>query len=106
MTSSSACTDEDSDSLTFTATGLPAGLSISSAGVITGTIDRSASQTGGGVYTVEVTAADGDGATATDSFTWTISNPAPIAVADTGPPSPKKARSTSTPSTTTPTTTR
>ncbi len=80
---SSAFTDEDSGPLTFTATGLPAGLSISSAGAISGTINRSASQTGGGVYTVEVTATDADGATATDSFTWTITNPAPVPVADT-----------------------
>ncbi len=80
---SSAFTDEDSGPLNFTASGLPAGLSISSAGVITGTIDRSASQTNGGSYTVAVTATDGDGGTATDSFTWTITNPAPVAVADT-----------------------
>jgi hypothetical protein len=75
--------DVDNASLTYSVSGLPAGLSINTAtGVITGTIDRSASQTGGGVYSVVVTARDAAGLTATQSFTWTVTNPAPIAAND------------------------
>ncbi|WP_294949486.1 putative Ig domain-containing protein, partial [Sulfurivirga sp.] len=49
--------DPDGDTLTYSASGLPAGLSIDPAtGVISGTIDRSASQSG--PYTVTVTATD------------------------------------------------
>jgi beta-glucosidase len=54
-------------SLTYSATGLPAGLSISSAGVISGT------PTADGTSTVTVTATDGTGAYATQSFVWTVS---------------------------------
>ncbi|WP_108811397.1 Ig-like domain-containing protein [Sphingorhabdus sp. Alg231-15] len=75
--------DLDGDTLTFTATGLPAGLSIDANGVITGTIDPDASQVNGGVYTVTITADDGNGGTVDGSFTWTITNPAPTAVNDT-----------------------
>ncbi len=53
--------------LTYSAAGLPAGLSISSAGVISGT------PTTGGTTTVMVTAKDGNGAYATQSFVWTVS---------------------------------
>ena len=77
-------TDVDNASLAFSASGLPAGLSISSAtGLISGTIDSHAS-TGGtsGVYSVTVTATDASGALATTTFTWAIANPAPVAVND------------------------
>lgn len=50
----------------FTATGLPAGTSISSSGTITGT------PTTAGTSTVTVTAQDGTGASAAASFTWTV----------------------------------
>ena len=53
--------------LTYSATGLPAGLSISPAGVISGT------PTTAGTSTVAVTAKDGNGAYATQSFVWTVS---------------------------------
>ncbi|WP_406197994.1 M4 family metallopeptidase [Kitasatospora sp. NBC_01560] len=53
--------------LTFTATGLPTGLSISSAGKITGTA------TTAGTYNVTVTATDAANKTGTASFTWTVS---------------------------------
>ncbi|HUN35669.1 MAG TPA: glycoside hydrolase family 3 C-terminal domain-containing protein [Trebonia sp.] len=53
--------------LTYSATGLPAGLSISSAGVISGT------PTTDGTSTVTVTAKDGNGAYAAQSFVWTVS---------------------------------
>ena len=64
----------DGKPLTFDATGLPLGLSINSAGDITGTIDRIASQNG--AYTVVITATDAAGGKVTDTFSWTISNPA------------------------------
>jgi large repetitive protein len=75
--------DVDGDTLTFTATGLPAGLSISSTGIISGTIDRSASQTNGGVYAVTVTVSDGKGGTVDKQFFYTVTNPGPTAVNDT-----------------------
>ncbi|MEZ0111570.1 hypothetical protein ABH920_005588 [Catenulispora sp. EB89] len=52
--------------LTYGATGLPAGLSISSSGLITGT------PTATGTSTVTVTATDGTGASGSTSFTWTV----------------------------------
>jgi beta-glucosidase len=52
--------------LAFSATGLPAGTSISSTGTITGTPSTA------GTSTVTVTARDGTGATASASFTWTV----------------------------------
>jgi beta-glucosidase len=51
--------------LTFTATGLPAGLTISSSGTISG------SATTGGTSTVTVTATDNTGATGSTTFVWT-----------------------------------
>lgn len=81
---SSFFSDADGDTLTYTQTGLPNGLSLSAAGVITGTIDRNASQGGtNGVYTVTVTVSDGNGGTAQQTFALTVSNPAPVAVNDT-----------------------
>jgi hypothetical protein len=62
---------------TWTATGLPNGLSSSSAGVITGT------PTALGVFTVNVTVTDHTGATATASLSLTI-NPAPLTITTTG----------------------
>ncbi|PLP59418.1 hypothetical protein CYK37_08820 [Mesorhizobium loti] len=78
-------TDVDGDTLSFTQGGLPAGLSISAGGVISGTIDRQASQGGpgaNGIYSVTVTANDGHGGTTTQTFTFTIGNPPPVAVND------------------------
>jgi hypothetical protein len=61
-------TDSDSGALTYSATGLPAGLSISSTtGLITGTPTTAAA------YSVTVTAKDASGPTGSASFTWTIS---------------------------------
>ncbi len=57
--------------LTYSATGLPPGLSISSSGLITGT------PSGGGTFTPIVTATDTTGAVGSIGFTWTVSgNPA------------------------------
>jgi VCBS repeat-containing protein len=80
---------DTTDVLTFTATGLPLGLSIDEdTGEITGTIDNSASQVGNtgaptnGVYTIVVTAKDPSGANVTDTFTYTVTNPPPDAKDD------------------------
>jgi Ricin-type beta-trefoil lectin domain/Putative Ig domain len=51
---------------TFTAAGLPTGLGISAAGVISGT------PTTPGTYTPTITATDSTGSAGTASFTWTI----------------------------------
>ena len=59
-------TDPDGDTLTFTATGLPPGVSLSSAGVLSGTTNTA------GNYTVNVTVSDGKGGTASGSFNWTV----------------------------------
>ncbi|SEN16639.1 putative Ig domain-containing protein [Actinacidiphila rubida] len=52
--------------LTYSATGLPAGLSISSGGAVTGTPTTS------GTSSVTVTAKDTTGASGSTSFTWTV----------------------------------
>ena len=74
--------DTDNATLTYTVTGLPPGLTLNpTTGVISGTIDKSASQTG--PYSVIVTASDGNpGGTVSASFTWNVSNPGPTAVND------------------------
>jgi len=75
---------DNGDRLTFSATGLPPGLTIDPVtGVISGNVDHSASQGGNnGVYTVIVTATDLSGATSSQTFNWNISNPAPTAQGD------------------------
>ena len=61
-------TDSDpTQTLTFSATGLPPGLVISAAGVITGTPSSQ------GTNAVTVTATDGTGASGKAGFTWTVS---------------------------------
>jgi VCBS repeat-containing protein len=69
------------DVLTFSATGLPAGLSIDPAtGIVTGVIDSSASAAG--PYTVGITAEDGNGGAVTQSFQWIVTNPSPTVADD------------------------
>ncbi|MEU1179995.1 M4 family metallopeptidase [Streptomyces sp. NPDC005820] len=58
----------NSGTLTYAASGLPTGLSISSTGLISGT------PTTAGSYSTTVTVTDSTGATGTASFTWTISS--------------------------------
>jgi hypothetical protein len=58
-------------SLAYTATGLPSGLSISSSGLIAGT------PTTAGSFTVTVTATDGTGASGSAVFTWTVTGATP-----------------------------
>ena len=75
-------TDADNDALTFVADGLPPGLTMDSSGMITGTIDKSASQGGDfqdGKFTVTVFADDGKGGVVSQTFNWDITNPAPVA---------------------------
>ncbi|MFI9275654.1 putative Ig domain-containing protein [Kitasatospora sp. NPDC052896] len=54
--------------LSYSATGLPTGLSISSSGLISGTPSAA------GSYSVTVTAKDSTGATGSTSFSWTIAS--------------------------------
>ncbi|GAA1989033.1 hypothetical protein GCM10009738_81440 [Kitasatospora viridis] len=64
-----SATDSDpSQSLSYSATGLPAGLSVSSSGLISGT------PTTAGSSTVTVTATDSTGATGSASFGYTVSS--------------------------------
>ncbi|MDI5965289.1 putative Ig domain-containing protein [Streptantibioticus silvisoli] len=63
----SASDSASGQTLTYSATGLPTGLSISSSGLITGT------PTTAGTYNVTVTAKDTTNATGSASFTWTVS---------------------------------
>jgi VCBS repeat-containing protein len=69
----SAFTDADAGAtLTFSADVLPPGLTMSTAGLISGTIGFTANAAS--PYTVTVTADDGDGGTVTDTFVWTVTN--------------------------------
>ena len=68
--------DVDGDPLTFNAEGLPPGLTIDPVtGVISGTLDNSASVDG--PYNVTITATDPDGEFISTSFIWTVNNIAP-----------------------------
>lgn len=66
--------DVNQDALTFTATGLPTGLTLSSAGQITGATGLAL-----GGYTVTITANDGRGGTVSQSFTLNLANTGPTA---------------------------
>lgn len=62
--------DPDGDSLTFTATGLPPGISINaSTGALTGHLDYHSA----GVYPVSMTVGDGS-VSVTSPFVWTVTN--------------------------------
>ncbi len=74
--------DIDGNSLSFSATGLPPGVTLRSNGMLTGTLVSNASQ--GSPYTVIVAANDGNGGTVSDTFEWTVQNPSPVAQEDTG----------------------
>ena len=60
--------DSGGASLTYSASGLPAGLSISSSGLISGT------PTTANTYSVTVTAQDSTGASGSASFSWAVSS--------------------------------
>ncbi len=95
-----AFTDSDNGTvLTYSADNLPAGLNMdTSTGVITGTLDGSASQDGDagtpGVYTVTLAATDADGNRGETTVVLNVSNPAPETVDLSG--SVTEDRSTST----------
>ncbi|MFA9432480.1 putative Ig domain-containing protein [Egicoccus sp. AB-alg2] len=83
----SGATDRDGDDLTYSATGLPGGISINSAtGAISGTLAAGSA----GTHAVTVTVRDTSNATATDTFTWTVTAPAQP------PPAPTALTATST----------
>jgi endo-1,4-beta-xylanase len=63
-----SASDSGGASLTYSASGLPSGLSISSSGNITGT------PTTAGTYNVTVTAKDSTGASGSTTFTWTVAS--------------------------------
>jgi serine protease len=65
----SAADSASGQTLTYSATGLPAGLSISSSGLISGT------PTTAGTSSVTVTATDTTGAHGSAAFTWTTTSP-------------------------------
>ena len=66
-------TDPDGDTLTYAASGLPAGLTINTAtGLISGTLGFNAAA--GSPYSVSLTVRDGLTVDATDTFTWTVTN--------------------------------
>ena len=72
--------DPENATLTFTATGLPAGLSLNSATrTISGTLQTAA------INNVTVTVSDGS-QNASRSFTWTVTPPTPTAPSDTAAP--------------------
>lgn len=77
--------DPDGDPLSFTAAGLPASLSISTAGAITGT--PAAADVG--AHTVTVTATDPSNSVAQDTFTLTV-NAAPPPPPPPPPPQPRR----------------
>ena len=66
--------DPDGTPLTYAAANLPPGLSMSSTGLITGTIASGAAGGNMRKYTVTVTVSDGYG-TAKSTFTWTVARP-------------------------------
>ncbi len=66
------------DTVTYSANGLPAGLTINpTTGVISGSVGATDPT---GVYAVHVTATDNKGAATTEAFTWAIGNVPPVTV--------------------------
>jgi hypothetical protein len=62
--------DPDDDTLTFTASDLPVGLTIDANGVISGTLGYDTA----GAYTASITVTDPSGLTDSKSFSWTVHN--------------------------------
>jgi hypothetical protein len=74
--------DPDGDSLVYSATGLPTGVSIDTAtGLISGTLDSSASQTA--PFAINVSVSDGVSSTVSTGFSLDVLNIAPVAAPDT-----------------------
>ncbi|MEO8216508.1 MAG: putative Ig domain-containing protein [Acidobacteriota bacterium] len=85
-----SATDADGDPLTWTASGLPPGLSMNASGLIAGTVTSNASS--GSPYTVTVNVMDGKGGVASGSFAWTITRSC-VAPEVPGPAAPSSANS-------------
>ena len=73
----SGAEDADGDALTWSASGLPPGLTLSAAGLVTGTLAPTAA--GGSPYTVTVTVSDDTpggpgGDSVSQTFTWTVTD--------------------------------
>jgi hypothetical protein len=71
--------DPDGDALTFSASGLPPGVSLGANGLIAGALDFSAA----GSYPVTVSVSDGT-ASASQTFMWTVANTNRLPVANAG----------------------
>ena len=70
---SAGATDPLGESVTYSASGLPAGVNINTqTGLISGTIAYTAAA--GSPYSVNLTVTDPGGSTDTDTFTWTVTN--------------------------------
>jgi len=82
---SGSFSDPETDPLTFTALGLPAGLLISASGLITGTAPEVGADTD---YPVTVTGTDPGGLSASASFTLTIEDVPPVGTGQTPFPGP------------------
>ena len=83
---SAGATDPDSDTPSYSANGLPLGLTIDSGtGMISGVVNHAAAASS--PYNVEISVTDGINPAVTDTFTWTITNVAttdPYLVAGSG----------------------
>jgi VCBS repeat-containing protein len=77
---SSYFSDPNGDSLSFSASGLPAGLSISSAGLISGTFNSNDALSG--PFSIVITASDGNGGSTNASFQWTVTALPPVVQGD------------------------
>ncbi|BDV43726.1 sulfurtransferase [Geotalea uraniireducens] len=78
--------DPDGDTVSYSASGLPEGLSINAtSGVISGTIGYNAAAAS--PYTVTITVSDPSGAKGTASFSWSVSNTNRAPVFTSTPPS-------------------
>ena len=66
-----SASDADGDPVTFAATGLPPGITLSPAGLLSG----SPTTASGSPFTVTVTVTDGRGGTTSGTFQFTVSNP-------------------------------
>ncbi len=72
-----SASDPNGQTLTYVATGLPAGLSVDpQTGLISGDVSYAAADTAGGSYTVHVAVSDESNLSASQAFTWTATETA------------------------------